>query len=102
MKMRIVDVRRARTQGVLRINVSRMGHANDTKHVASLGNPYRPMVAGDTLERYEQWARENRSEVIERLADELQGRDVELACWCRGASTCHANVVAKLIEEVYA
>lgn len=99
--MDIVDVRTGRTQGVLRINVSRRGHSNDSAHIASLGNPYRPVVPGDTLVRYERWVRENRSHVIERLADELQGRNVELACWCKGAATCHANVVARLIAEAH-
>lgn len=101
-RLRIVDLRDP-VRGH-RINVSRRATASDAEHLVALGNPYRPRTPGDTLPRYRQLlARPNadRERAIARIADlARQGADVELGCWCRGASTCHANVIRDTVREL--
>lgn len=99
----VIDVRDP-VGAARRINVSRRSHANDHLHLRALGNPYRPRTPGDTLPRYRQLIgqpHDERHAALQHIVGLLaNGVDVELACWCHGASTCHATVIRDVVDAI--
>lgn len=62
------------------------------------GNPYAvgEFDRAEALSRFEQYARQRLSEEPDWLAP-LSGK--RLACWCRPEQACHADILARLLEE---
>ena len=104
----VVDLRDPVVAGRVRVNVSRRVHASAFAHERALGNPFtvarsEPFGAASARFRRFLWVRLQsgecaESDALDRIRDLAQRQEVELGCWCRGADTCHAHVVASAVR----
>ena len=62
------------------------------------GNPYVPMLWGDTVETCIERYKTNMSTMLKQDAlKELKGKN--LSCWCKADEPCHADILLKLANQ---
>lgn len=104
----VCDLRDPTSASLHRVNVSRRSHSNEDSFERALGNPFR-VAAGDepgaASAQFRSWLWERLQAqdagvlaALERIEALAAAGGVELACWCRGARTCHAHVIVRCVK----
>ena len=62
------------------------------------GNPYVPVMWGDTVEMCIDRYKQNMSTMLKQDAvKELKGKN--LSCWCKIGQPCHADVLLEFVKD---